>query len=162
MLGQFRFVGLEFGIFAGFRWIHSSVWVDEPGFGRVKIWFFQIWPWVWPVSGKTGMKFGLFGGVRMGLKLCFGGRTWVRMSSKFYLSNSKLSEVHYTNLYLSSFDPTLYLIVKPLIVQTSLIALFFPFLAYCGRPISQQVGISFSIFTQWTKFYYEKTTAKKY
>ena len=30
------FVGLEFGIFGGFGWVHSSVLVDEPGFGRVR------------------------------------------------------------------------------------------------------------------------------
>ena len=29
-------MGSEFGIFGGFRWVHSSVLVDAPGFGRVR------------------------------------------------------------------------------------------------------------------------------
>ena len=45
-LGQTQFVGLKFGIFGGF-----------------KVWFFQIWVWVWPISSRTGSKFELFGGV---------------------------------------------------------------------------------------------------
>ena len=29
-------MGSEFGIFGGFGWVHSSILVDEPGFGRVR------------------------------------------------------------------------------------------------------------------------------
>ena len=29
-------MGLKFGIFGGFKWVHSSISVDEPGFGRVQ------------------------------------------------------------------------------------------------------------------------------
>ena len=54
---------------------------------------------------NTGSKFRLFGGVWVGLKIGFGGRTWVWVSSKFNLSSSKQFEVHYiwvqsnTNMY---------------------------------------------------------------
>ena len=30
-------MGSEFGIFGGLMWVHSSVLVDEPGLGRVRI-----------------------------------------------------------------------------------------------------------------------------
>ena len=36
MVGQTQFVGSEFRIFGGFRWVRSSVLVDKPGFGRVQ------------------------------------------------------------------------------------------------------------------------------
>ena len=31
-----QFVGSEFEIFGGFRWVYSSVLVDKLGFGRVR------------------------------------------------------------------------------------------------------------------------------
>ena len=36
VLGWTQFVGLEFGIFGGFGWVHSLVLVGEPGFRRVQ------------------------------------------------------------------------------------------------------------------------------
>ena len=83
-----------FRIFGEFGWVHSSVLVDKPGFRRVRL-VFWIWTWFRPISGWTGSKFGVLGGVRMGSKLGFDGRTWVRVSSKFDLSSSKLFEVRY-------------------------------------------------------------------
>ena len=44
---------------------------------------FRIWTEVQPISGQTGSKFGLFGGVRKGSKFGFGGQTWVQVSSNF-------------------------------------------------------------------------------
>ena len=34
--------------------------------------FSIFWAWVWPISGLTGSKFGLFSGVQMGSKFSFG------------------------------------------------------------------------------------------
>ena len=68
-------------------------WQTNLGSEGFKVQFFQIWAQVCPVSGQTGSKFGFFGEFRMGLKLSFGRRTWVRVSSKFYLSSSKQFEV---------------------------------------------------------------------
>ena len=55
-----------FGIFGEFGcWVLSLVLVDEPGFGRVRT---SVCPdlgmRVWPISGQTCSKFGIFGGVR--------------------------------------------------------------------------------------------------
>ena len=64
----------------------------------------------WPISSKTGSKFGLFGGIRVGLKFSFGGRTWVQVSSKFDLSSLKQFEVRYiwvrSNTILGPFGTT--------------------------------------------------------
>ena len=62
--GQNDFVGSVFGIFRGFVWVRSSVLINEPGFGRVRSFFFQICSWVRLRSGRTSSKFGLFEGVR--------------------------------------------------------------------------------------------------
>ena len=51
--------GSKFGIFGGF--VKFNYGVVNRGF---KVWFFRICTsWVWPVSGQTDLKFGLFGGV---------------------------------------------------------------------------------------------------
>jgi hypothetical protein len=56
-----------FGVrdFWRFRWVRSSILVDEPGFGMVR-------SSVFPDLG-LGSKFRLFGGVREGSKFGFGG-----------------------------------------------------------------------------------------
>ena len=66
-----QFMGSKFGIFGGFGWVCSSVLVDEPGFRRVWSSFFSRFGLGSTHSGQTGMKFGLFGGVQMGLKFGF-------------------------------------------------------------------------------------------
>ena len=35
------------------------------GLEGFEVQFFQIWAWVWLVSGQTGSKFGLFEGVQV-------------------------------------------------------------------------------------------------
>ena len=82
MLGQTQFVGLEFGIFGGFRWVRSSIWVDEPGFGRVRS---SVFPdlglgstYFWP----KGSKFGHFAGfkrVRSSVLVDEPGFEWVQI-----------------------------------------------------------------------------------
>ena len=57
----------------------------------IKFWFFQIWSWVRPIYARSGSKFVLFGGVWMGSKFSFGGRTWVWVSLKFDLSSSNVT-----------------------------------------------------------------------
>ena len=64
-----------------------------------KFGFSRFGPAIRMFLAETGSKFGLFGEVRMGLKFSFGGRTWVRVSSKFDLSGSKF--------VIFGFDPTL-------------------------------------------------------
>ena len=64
--------------------------LDSEGF---EVRFFQIWAWVPPISGQSGLKFGHFAKFKMGSKFGFGGRTWVRKSSKFDLSSLKQFEV---------------------------------------------------------------------
>ena len=51
--------------------------------------------------------FGLFGGVQNGSKFSFGGRTWVRVSSKFNLSSSKQFEVCYIRVLMLNDDASL-------------------------------------------------------
>ena len=65
------------------------------GSNEFEVLFFQIWTWVWLVSGLTGSKFRLFEGVWVCSKFGFGRRTWVQVSSKFDLSSSKQFKVHY-------------------------------------------------------------------
>ena len=36
MFSRNQFEGSKFGIFRGFGWVHSSILVDESGFGRVR------------------------------------------------------------------------------------------------------------------------------
>ena len=46
MLGRTQFVGSEFGIYGGVRWVRSSVLVGKPGFGRVRssdLEFGELW-----------------------------------------------------------------------------------------------------------------------
>ena len=46
MFNTVGFVGSEFGIFVGFRWVRSSVLVGKPGFGRVRssdLEFGELW-----------------------------------------------------------------------------------------------------------------------
>ena len=57
--------------------------------------FLELGLGVRPISGPTGSKFGLFGGVRIGLKFGFPRQTWIQVSLKFDLSSSKQFEVHY-------------------------------------------------------------------
>ena len=68
VLGRTQFVGSKFGIFGGFGWVRSSIWVDEPGFRRVRSSVFPnlvlgltyIWPnkfEVWTICrGSKGFK----------------------------------------------------------------------------------------------------------
>ena len=74
VLGQTHFVGSKFGIFVGFWWVCSSILVDKPGgLEEFKVRFFQIWAWVRPISGHIYWKSGLFGGVKKGSNIGFGG-----------------------------------------------------------------------------------------
>ena len=57
--------------------------------------FFQIWAWVPPISGQSGLKFRHFAKFHMGSKFGFCGQTWVRKSSKFNMLGSKQFEVRY-------------------------------------------------------------------
>ena len=72
--------------------IEDSLYMNL-GLERFEVQFFQIWTWVWLISSQTCLKFRLFGGVRVGLKFGFGGRTWVLVSLNFDLSSSKRFEV---------------------------------------------------------------------
>ena len=60
VLGRTKYMGLKFRIFGGFRWVYSSIFLDEPGLRRVQIQFFCICAWVWPIFGEV-LMFG-FGG----------------------------------------------------------------------------------------------------
>ena len=82
VLGRTQLVGSKFSIFG----VEGS-----EGF---EVWFFWIWAWIQPIFGKTGSRFGLFGGDQKGSKFSFGGQTWVCVSLKFDLSSSKQIEVH--------------------------------------------------------------------
>ena len=46
---------------------------DEPGFGKVLSLVFLDLGLGWHISGQTDSKFGLFGGVRKGIKFGFVG-----------------------------------------------------------------------------------------
>ena len=70
-------MGSEFGIFEGFGWVHCLVLVDETGFGRVQSSVFLDLGIGLAHFWQTGLKFGLFAGVQMGMKFGFGGQTWV-------------------------------------------------------------------------------------
>ena len=95
VLGQTQFPGSKFKIFGGFGWVFSSILLDKPEFGRVRI-------SVFPDLGLGSARFwpNKFEGQAFcrGLKwfeIQFGGRTWVRVSSKFDLSSLKQFEVCY-------------------------------------------------------------------
>ena len=83
-------MGSDFGIFEG---LDSSVLVDEPGFGSDLISVFLDLGLVRLIFGRTGLKFGLFGGGLNGFKVWF---WWANMSLNFDLSSSKQFKVRYT------------------------------------------------------------------
>ena len=56
-------------------------WLTNLGLEGFEVWFIRIWALVWPISGQTGLKFELFGGVRMGLQFGFGRQTCVQVEN---------------------------------------------------------------------------------
>ena len=85
-----------FGIFGRFGWVRSSVLVVKPVIGRVRSLVFpHFGPRFSLFLAEHVSKFRFFGWVRKSSKFGFGGRTYVRVSSKLDLSSSKLFEVHY-------------------------------------------------------------------
>ena len=61
VLGQTQFMGLKFGIFRGFGWVHISILVDELGFRMVQSSVFLGFRH--EIGPTAGSKFGPFGGV---------------------------------------------------------------------------------------------------
>ena len=53
-------LGQSLGFFGWFECVQSSVLVDNLGLEAFEVQFFQIWAQVWPVSGQTGSKIGLY------------------------------------------------------------------------------------------------------
>ena len=65
-----EFVGLKFGIFGGFGWVHNSILVDESGFEWVRSLVFPDFGLF--LTEQVG-TLGFFEGIRKGSKFGFGG-----------------------------------------------------------------------------------------
>ena len=86
-------VGSKIGIFGGFEWVRNSIWVDEPGFGRVRSSVFpdlglgSTYIWLNRFEVRTFCR----GSKGFEVQFC-----WTNLSSKeFDLSSSKQFKVQY-------------------------------------------------------------------